>query len=71
MRLVGAAWGKVSPTEEGALRRPEAASGGRAGPHTDGGGAGTYSYQSNATEPRVAYMPITRPVNPQATSVER
>ncbi len=37
--------------------------------HTDG--AGAYSNQSKATAPSVAYMPITRPVKPQATSVDR
>ncbi|GAA2682145.1 hypothetical protein GCM10010310_31140 [Streptomyces violaceolatus] len=39
------------------------------GPHTDG--VGTYSNQSKATVSSVAYMPITRPVKPQATSVDR
>ena len=32
---------------------------------------GTYSNQSKATEPSVAYMPMTRPVKPAATSVDR
>lgn len=41
------------------------------GCHTDGVGAGTYSNQSKSTEPCVAYIPITRPVKPQAISVER
>ena len=30
-----------------------------------------YSNQSKATVPSAAYMPITRPVNPPATSVDR
>ncbi len=41
------------------------------GRHTDGAGTGAYSNQSKATAPSVAYMPITRPVKPQATSVDR
>lgn len=39
--------------------------------HTDDARAGVYSNQSKATAPSVAYMPITRPVKPQATSVDR
>lgn len=37
----------------------------------EGAEAGAYSNQSKATAPSVAYMPITRPVKPQATSVDR
>jgi hypothetical protein len=36
-----------------------------------GAAAGTYSNQSKATSPSVAYIPMTRPVKPQATSVDR
>ncbi|SRR5690606_8221964 len=46
----------------------DTSSGGRPGA---GAGTGTYANQSKATVPSVAYMPMTRPVKPQATSVER
>ncbi len=35
------------------------------------GVAGAYSNQSKAARPSVTYMPMTRPVKPAATSVDR
>ena len=41
------------------------------GQERSGSASGPWSNQSNHAVPSVAYMPITRPVNPVATSVDR
>src|SRR5690606_36039958 len=66
-----APWGGAGPAAGGPLGRRSPPAAARRARARHPVGTGTYSNQSKATVPSVAYMPMTRPVKPAATSVDR